>query len=180
MLAAGTENRLINNKIFLMRYILLIAVIVVSLTATAQISKVSLQASGLTCSMCSNSINKALRSVDFVDKIEANIKTSTFDITFKPGKQVDFDKLKSKVEDAGFFVSKFFAVVHFDAVAVKSDQPVTIGDKTFQFVNVKEQVLNGEQQVKIIDKGFVSAKEYKKSGITSSGSNSGKVYHVTI
>ena len=164
-----------------MKYILLIAVILLSVTVTAQVSKVSLQASGLTCSMCSNSINKALKSVDFVDKIEANIKTSTFDITFKPGKTVDFDKLKSKVEDAGFFVSKFIAHLHFSDVTVKADQPVTIGDKTFQFVNVKEQVLNGDQPVKIIDKGFVSAKEFKKSGITSSArTDATRIYHVTI
>ena len=69
-----------------------------SLHATAQIKKVSLQASGLTCSMCSNSIFKALKTLDFVDNVEANIKTSTFAITFKQGAKVDMDKLKKKVE----------------------------------------------------------------------------------
>ena len=40
-----------------MKKILLLAALAVSLVANAQVNKVSLQASGLTCSMCSNAIN---------------------------------------------------------------------------------------------------------------------------
>jgi len=65
-----------------------------------------MQASGLTCSMCSNAINKSVKSIDFVEKVMANIQTSTFEITFKPGSTIDFDLLKKKVEDAGFFCIK--------------------------------------------------------------------------
>ena len=160
-----------------MRTILVIAAIMFSVAANAQVTKVSLQASGLTCSMCSNAINKALKSLDFVDKVDANIKTSTFEITFKPNSKVDFDKLKQKVEGAGFSVAGFTATMQFNNVKVKSNEPVTIGDKTLQFVNVKEQILSGTKTIKVIDKGFVSSKEYKKNSVASAGS---KVYHVTI
>ena len=76
-----------------------------SVAAKAQITKVTIQASGLTCSMCSNSINKAIKSLSFVENVNANIKNSSFDISFKPNEVVDFDKLKKKVEDAGFLVA---------------------------------------------------------------------------
>ena len=157
----------------------MVIAILFSLTATAQVSKVSLQASGLTCSMCSNSINKSLKTLDFVEKVDANIKTSTFEITFKPNSSVDFDLLKKKVENAGFSVSRFVALVHFDDVKLSANRPVKIGDKTFEFVNAKEAALNGDKPVQIIDKGFVSAKEYKKNtfeikpGVV-------KFYHVII
>src|SRR5215212_1169922 len=108
-----------------MKNIFLIAAIVYSVAASSQVTKVSLQASGLTCSMCSNAINKALKSLDFVDKVEANIKTSTFEITFKQGKRVDFDLLKNKVEGAGFSVANFTAAIQFNNVQLKSNQPVT-------------------------------------------------------
>ena len=163
-----------------MKTIFLIAAIVYSVAASSQVTKVNLQASGLTCSMCSNAINKALRSLDFVEKVDANIKTSTFEITFKPNSKVDFDKLKKKVEDAGFSVAGFAATMHFNNVKVKSSEPVTVGDKTLQFVNVKEQTLNGPKTIKIIDKGFVSSKEYKKNSIAAADQKTGKVYHVTI
>ena len=160
-----------------MKTILAILLSIVSFSSSAQVSRVSLQASGLTCSMCSNSINKSLRTLDFVEKVDANIETSTFEITFKPGSKVDFDKLKSKVEDAGFFVSKFVATVNFKNVPVKANEPVVIGDKTFQFVNVKDGALNGEKEIRILNKGFVSSKEYKKK---SYASGVGNIYYASI
>ena len=161
-----------------MKTLLVILISIISLSSVAQqVSKVSLQASGLTCSMCSNSINKSLRTLDFVEKVDPNIETSTFEISFKPGSKVDFEKLKAKVEDAGFFVSKFIASVHFKNVPVKSNEPVSIGDKIFHFVNVKDGSLNGEKKVKILNKGFVSAKEYKKNPVVSGQRN---IYYASI
>lgn len=165
---------------FYMKKIFLILAIIISISVKAQVTKVSLQASGLTCSMCSNAINKALKTIDFVDKVEPNIRTSNFDITFKPGSKIDFEKLKKKVEDAGFFVSRFIATVNFNNTKVKADEPVTVGDKSFQFLNLKDQVLNGEKALKIINKGYLSMKEYKKNANAISEVKGAKVYHVTV
>jgi copper chaperone CopZ len=153
--------------------------VVLSLATAAQVTKVTLQASGLTCSMCSNSINKSLKTIAFVDNVKANIKTSSFDITFKPNAKVDFDLLKKKVEDAGFTIANFVAAVNFDNIQVKSNQPVKVGDKTFYIINAKDQALNGTRQVRLIDKGFVSNKEYKKNTLAGTSSGNG-VYNVTI
>src|SRR3954467_4871350 len=116
-----------------MKTILLFVALALSMATSAQVTKVSLQASGLTCSMCSNSINKALKTLDFVDEVDANIKTYTFEVTFKANSKVDFDKIKMKVEKAGFSVSSFVATMHFNNLQVNNNQPVTIGDKTFLF-----------------------------------------------
>lgn len=151
----------------------------ISIATNAQVSKVSLQASGLTCSMCSNSINKALKTIDFVQNVNPNIKTSTFEITFKDGSSVDFDKLKKKVEDAGFTVASFIAFVNFNNTAIKDNEPVKIGDKTFYILNAKEKSLNGAKQIRIVDKGFVSSKDFKKNTLLAPTSGKG-VYNVTI
>ena len=155
-------------------YFLIIA-IAISQAVTAQATKVYLKASGLTCSMCSNSINKALKTLDFVENVNADLKTYTFEISFKANSNVDFYKIKKKVEDAGFSVSGFTAFINFNNVQVKDNKPVTIGDKTFLFVNIKEQPLNGIKEIKILDKGFISPKEYKRFPVSSPGT-----YHVTI
>ena len=170
-----------------MKNIFLIIAVFFSFAAKAQVTKVSLQASGLTCSMCSNAINKAIKSLDFVDKVDANIKNSTFDIVFKPNSNVDFDKLKKKVEDAGFFVANFTANIQFDNVAITNDVHVNVGANDFHFLNVKDQTLSGNKTIRLLDKGFVSAKEYKKnSNLTKmpcfkTGEENGKrIFHVTI
>lgn len=128
-----------------------------------QIIKANLQASGLTCSMCSNAINKSLQSLPFVEKVEANIKNSSFDITFKPGNKVDFDQLKEKVEDAGFFVAALSATVRFNNTVLTNDSHVDIDGNTFHFLNISDQTLSGEKPVKIIDKGYVTAKTFKQN-----------------
>ncbi|HVG16380.1 MAG TPA: heavy-metal-associated domain-containing protein [Chitinophagaceae bacterium] len=149
-----------------MKTLLFILAIVVSTNAMSQVSKVLLQASGLTCSMCSNSIYKSLKTVAFVEKIEPDIKTSTFNITFKRDTRIDFNKLKEKVEDAGYAVAKFVAVVNFKEVPVKADETVTVGTVNFRFT--RTATLNGERQVRILNKGFMSPKEQKKYTIPAS------------
>jgi len=160
-------------------FILSIAVLLIAGAASAQIRSVSIQASGLTCSMCSNAINKALKTLDFVENVKPDIQTSSFEISFKPDASVDFDKLRNKVEGAGFFVSKFIAVIAFSNVQVKANAPVTVGDKSFLFINAESTMLNGIKQVRLLNKGFVSAKEFKKSGLADIPGGQ-KLYHAAI
>ncbi len=68
------------------------------------IKKVSLVASGLTCSMCSKAIFKALTKLDFVDEVKVDIEQSKFVLSFKSGKTVVIDQIKAAVADAGFAV----------------------------------------------------------------------------
>lgn len=145
-----------------MKTLFLFLAITISYVAKAQILKVNLAASGLTCSMCSNSINKALKSLDFVENIEADIKSYTFIISFKEDSKVDFDKIKNKVEGAGFSVSKFIAYVCFDNLELKEKQILTIDNQIFHFINTKEQILNGIKAIKILNSGFLAPKEFKK------------------
>lgn len=151
-------------KILILFISLLAANIFSGATHAQSVKKASLQASGLTCSMCSNAINKALQKIEYIETVKANIQNSSFDITFKPGAKVNFDDLKKKVEGAGFSVASLSASVYFDNAVVKNDAHITVDGMALHFLNIKEQVLSGTRDVKIIDKGFVSAKDYKKNG----------------
>jgi copper chaperone CopZ len=68
------------------------------------IKKVTLTASGLTCSMCSKAIFKALTKLDFVEEVKVDIEKSIYILTFKTGKKVDIDQIKLAVTGAGFGV----------------------------------------------------------------------------
>jgi copper chaperone CopZ len=170
-----------------MKNLIIIILILFSFPAGAQVRSVNIQASGLTCSACSKSIFKALQALDFVEKVEADIKNSSFNISFKPGADVDFDRLKDKVEGAGFSVAGFTAVMNFDNLAIANDTHVNIGNRVFHFLNIKDRVLSGDKTIRLLDKGFVPAKEFKKnSGLTkmacyNTGEANGKrIFHVTI
>ena len=118
-----------------------------------------------------------MKTLEFVDKINADIKTYTFEISFKPNSNVDFHQIRMKVEKAGFSVSSFVATISLSNVPVKNNKPTVIGDKTFLFVNAKEQLLNGQKQFKVLDKGFVSQKESKVHAFSAL---SAQTFHVTI
>src|SRR5690606_24963991 len=49
-----------------------------SVGAFAQIKQVDIQATGLTCSMCSNAINKQLLSLPEVAEVTTDLNTNTF------------------------------------------------------------------------------------------------------
>lgn len=133
------------------------------MAADAQIKTVTIQASGLTCSMCSNSINKALKTIAYVDQVNANIKNSTFEISFTSNENISFDLLKKKVEDAGFFVAKMEVALLVENLMVSNDEHVELNGTMYHFLNVGEKLLNGSQVFRLLDKGFVSSKEYKKN-----------------
>ena len=180
-----------------MKKILIAFAFLFFIKAEAQVTKVNLQASGLTCSMCSNAINKSLKSLDIVENVKPNVSASSFEITFKSGSSVDFDLLKKKVEDAGFFVASMIVTLNVNQVEVSNDAHVDIDGKMFHFLNTDKKQLNGETSFKILDKGFVSTKEFKKnSKLTSmacyqtgymgacckdkSNKSGTRIYHVTI
>jgi copper chaperone CopZ len=165
------------RKNAVMKAMLLIVAIAISITTNAQVTKVSLRASGLTCSMCSNAINKALRTLDYVIDVDADIKTYTFEIAFKPNVHVDFDLIRKKVENAGFTVSDFIAIIDFDKVHPIKNDSVTVDEKTFLIENVKQESLNGIKRLRILDKGFVSPGEYKTNVLPVLPQHT---YHATI
>ncbi len=146
-----------------MKKILLLIGLTISQLAQAQVEKIVLQASGLTCSMCSNAINKSLKTVDFVEQVKADVSSSSFEMTLKPGASVNFDLLKKKVEDAGFFVAKMEVVLKLKQVEVNNDAHVDIDGTMFHFLNTDKKLLNDETRLRILDKGFVSTKEFKKN-----------------
>jgi copper chaperone CopZ len=134
----------------------------VTIALNAQFTKASLQASGLTCSMCSKAVKVALEKVPFVQEVKVNIKKQEYALSFKQGSNADFDELKKAVEDAGFSVASLKVTGIFSALNVEKDKHIQLDGKNFHFVNGSAKALNGEQTFTIVDKDFVSAKEYKK------------------
>jgi copper chaperone CopZ len=174
------------QSIDMKKLVVIIAVLFVS-QLDAQVTKATLQASGLTCAMCSKAVFKALSAVPFVEKVQPNIQLSSYDLVFKPGSKIDFDALSKAVVDAGFSVSMLKVTTRFQDTKVQDDAHVNVGDKLFHFVNVPSQTLSGEKTIKLIDRNFVGVKDQKKyEKMTSmkcyqTGMMDGqRVYHVTM
>jgi len=141
---------------------LLIAVLLCSNICFSQIKKASLQASGLTCALCAKSIFTNLTSLAFIDSVDTDLESSSFLITFKNNAKIDIDAIRKKVEDAGFSISKLMLTVDAAGLMIGDDLKIRIGDNVFHFINVKSQSAPTSFEMRIINQGFLSAKEYKK------------------
>jgi copper chaperone CopZ len=163
----------------------------------AQFSKANLQATGLTCALCSNAINKALLQLPFVESVKADIKNSSFSIVFRQQAVVNLDAIKNAVEGAGFFVGGLQVTGSFANLSTGRGGITKIGNNWFYFVKDANRILNGEVTFKLQDKSFLTAKEFKKistavklpslhtgkaeADLAGEGVKKGeRLYHVTI
>jgi copper chaperone CopZ len=149
-------------KLFEMKNYIFSFLLLLTFSSHAQIKSVSLQASGLTCSMCSKAIYKSLSAISFIQSVDSDIKNSSFLISFKPNAVIDYDVISKAVVDAGFSVASLKSTIDFNNVSIKNDAHIEIGGKTYHFLNVQPQSLSGEKEIKLIDKKYVPTKEYKK------------------
>ena len=118
-------------------------------------------------------------------------------MVFKQGQEVDIDALKEAVEDAGFSVGSLKMTGNFKDVKVGNDKHIKIDNAVFHFLNTTDQVLDGEKTITVVDKDFLTVKQFKKISSTSKMNcvvtgkaeqccltegipASTRVYHVTI
>ena len=149
-------------------------VLMFSITSNAQIVKAEIRATGLTCSMCSNAINKQLKSMPEVADVATDLNTNTFSVTLKEGNDLNPKVFKDKVEKAGFFIGSL-------VVTAKSD---TITKNSYVLVNGKKNNAS-EVQFQVVDKGYVTEKEFKKlskslKNVETYASNNEDDFHIKI
>ena len=178
-----------------MKKYILIILLLAGFNSFAQIKSGTLVASGLTCSMCSKAIYKALEALPMIQTVEVDIEKSSYKMTFKEG-TISPDDIRSAVENAGFFVASLQLQGIFKENKVGKDTHLDINGSTYHFVGVKDQTLDGEKTITIIDKSYLPQKERKKyshktnmkcfetgymaSCCPSFANTAKRIYHVTL
>lgn len=122
----------------------------------------NLRVDGLTCSMCSKTVHKALSELSFIDSIAPDLQTASFRLVFKKNAKVELCDIKSKVEGAGFSIGEIKINYLFSNLNV-SDNVSFSDNRTYKFVGVNAKVLNGLATFKLVDKEFTSKKDFNKN-----------------
>ena len=166
-------------------FIILIVAGLFTTSANAQISKAELVATGLTCSMCSNAINKQFKAMPEVESVTTDLNKNTFTINLKKGNTLSPKAFKDKVEKAGFFIGSLVVTIPLDNVKAGDNVSYSAKKAAYVFVDTKPQTITGEVKLKVLDKGFVTQKEYKKmeksfSKYPSYAVNNDKNFHVKM
>lgn len=167
------------NTITIKSFIAALGLLFTSFAGYSQISKVDIMATGLTCSMCSNAINKQLKSLSQIADVATDLNTNTFTISFNENQMVSPKVLKDAVEKAGFFVGSMVLTLAPETLAGEQEK-VSIGDASFVLMDDKKAKA---AQYRVLDKGFVTQKEFKKLAKTyakhgSYAAENDQVFHI--
>ena len=129
-------------------------VLLFGLTGFAQMQKAEIKATGLTCSMCSNAINKQLKAMNGVVNVSTDLNTNSFFVAFENNNAITPKMLKDAVEKAGFFIGSLEVVL----------SPDDLKKKVSNYVILDENWKNSTEdtKVKVYDKGYLTHKEFKK------------------
>jgi copper chaperone CopZ len=118
----------------------------------AQIKSAEVLASGLTCSMCSKAIFKALSQLDFVDTVKVNIETSVYQLSFKKDSAVKIEGIRDAVYDAGFAIAKLSITADWKDKNSVKDQVFNDLGYQFKWQTKSNKALSSTQKVFIINK----------------------------
>lgn len=151
------------KNINLKSVLIAVFVLIASTKSYSQISKAEIIATGLTCSMCSNAINKQLKSMADVTSVATDLNTNTFTVTLKENNTLTPNILKESIEKTGFFIGSMVLTIDVGNVQISENQKVEKQSGTYVFVNNSAKAVSGPIKVQVLNDGFVTKKEFKKS-----------------
>jgi len=163
-----------------MKKIFLLLICCWTISANAQVQKVNLQASGLTCAMCSKAIYKAVSAISFVDTVLVNIEASTYDIRFDKETTPRFDQIAKAVVDAGFSVANLTVMVNFDKQAVDKNGSFTLDGINYKLMGTPPATLQGSKKLQLVGKQYMLPKDLKKIPVTQLGNVASNTYLVSV
>ena len=167
------------------KWLILYFVIYLPGIAQGQFKSVEMGIDGLTCSMCSRSVEMSLVKLDFIDRIEMDLNSNRSEIFFREGMYVSIDKVAQAVIDAGFSVAYLNALFDFKEQPIDTHACWNYAYETYQFLEVSQPQLKGETVLKFIGTNFLSRTELKKwearlSAAKNKGCGRNEYYSVTL
>jgi copper chaperone CopZ len=146
---------MIMKKAFVILFMLLF-----SRTIWAKVTSVQIGIDGLTCSMCSRSVEMAIKKLTFVEEVKMDLKQTQGIITFKTGQNINFKQLAKAVKDAGFSVRFLKATV--DDLPAAKNEAITIGNNIIKLVNtVSEKSDNKPTTLVLLGFDYMNKKSLK-------------------
>jgi cation transport ATPase len=157
--------------------LLLVLFLSSSSRSLAEIKWVEIGVNGLTCSLCSRSVEMSLRRLDFVDNVSMSLEKTEGRIYLKPNLPVNLKQIATAVSNAGFSVR--FLRIQFDMndIDVNNNGAFTYLGQTYQWLDFKGKLANTLVALKVVDEHFLPKKEsaeWKKKMVNSDQ----KVLHV--
>ena len=138
-----------------MKYLFIFIFFLLNTKAKAQIQSIDVAASGLTCSMCSKAIFKALSQLDFVSEVKVDLEKSIYSLSFKSPERVKIEEIKDAVYDAGFAIETMQMTANFPKSKAINNEVVLLLGYQFKWELTSEKNIKNPQKVNFLNKDFM-------------------------
>lgn len=167
------------NRQFMVSVCLLICACMGVSTSQAGIQWIEVGISGLTCSVCSRSVELRIRKLEFVDHVVTDLAKTESRVYLKPGVQADLRKIAGAVVAAGFSVRFLKVALSFEGVTVSKDGRFTLQGQAFRWLGFQGYPAHDEVMLKLVDQEFLPREETRqwKDEISTSGSARQNMVH---
>lgn len=145
------------------RYRIILIFILVWTFSQAKVLSVKIGVNGLTCPMCTRSVEMEIRKLSFVKEVTMNLEHTEGVITFNENETVNFHRIAKAVVDAGFTVRFLSAEIKVEGQDLtESDVCHTFDNNLFSLVDQKKAGVGETIQVMFIGKAYQEKQEYQK------------------
>jgi hypothetical protein len=140
---------------------------------------VDIGVNGLTCSMCTRSVEMSLRRLEFVDSIIMSLETTEGRIYFRENTPINLNDIAKAITNAGFSVRFVKLQMSFDDISVDKDGSFIFQGQTYKWLDFPNKV-DETVGLKLVDENFLPKKESAelKKKFAALKSDDKKVFHV--
>lgn len=145
------------------RIVLITVLLLACSTATkAGIQWIEVGVNGLTCSMCTRSVEMSIRKLEFVDSVVMNLETTEGKVFLRPNVTFNLAQIAKAVVNAGFSVQ--YVKVRFVLADITIDPAgmFTHKEQAFQWIDYIPPSGKKQTTLKIVNEGFLPRKEASK------------------
>ncbi|MBL7841916.1 MAG: heavy-metal-associated domain-containing protein [Cyclobacteriaceae bacterium] len=138
-----------------------VLLLICSKESKAGIQWVEVGVNGLTCSMCTRSVEMSIRKLEFVDSVVMNLETTEGRIFLRPNVPFNLGQIAKAIVKAGFSVQFVKIRLDMDDITIHPTGVFVHRDQTFHWIDYS-QVSKKQTTLKIINEGFLPKKEARK------------------
>jgi copper chaperone CopZ len=145
----------------IVRLLLVFGFLSPSVLSHAQILAAKVGVNGLTCSMCTRSVEMSLRRLDFVDSVGMSLENTEGVIYFKKDLPVNLDQIAKAVVNAGFSVRYVSIQLHLNYIQPQQDGSFNVHGRDFIWIDYNKTTTKKPLWLKVIGEPFLPKAEMK-------------------